>query len=617
MRTTRITDSVLNPASRANPDLQWFGEARFGMFIHFSLASLFGEDLGYQYQCQIPYNRYEANVRRFNPAKFRASDWVDAAVAGGCRYITFTAKHVEGFCNWDTKTTDFKITRSPFRRDLVRELADECHRRKMPLCLYVNPDDWHSRFKPSLPGNWGDRNWRRKDDAFDWGKHIRYIEAQLTELLTGYGPVAGIWFDCTNHQEHHYRGERLYRLIKRLQPKCLVNDRAKFGDFITPEWQIAEDLDSGRCLIEQCISIVEEGWGWRKDNRYRSIPECIDLLARTAGAGSNLLLNVGPDPEGLIPSEQVERMLAIGDWLRVNGAAVYGTQPAKLAGLAEDMRVTRRGSDLYVILRRWPKVQHVKVPGVLSDPASVELLGGAGLTWKRTGDGLDVDGLPGLPADATAKVIHLRFAREPQFVLRPVPVETTHTVAVAPAGATRLPVELARMEGLAVKGWRHAVSTIRPPDAAFAQKPGDLPFDADQPYEDGPAAVGEMRAILNWRYSEQSCVWTVRVPKAMRVKVRVCLRCPKIVAGSAYEISCETKSLTSKVRGNGPMEKEVRMDWWKGYSYLPFVWEDAGVLDLPQGVHEVTMRPTHIVWGCNFANVAALELAVTEKGKRQ
>lgn len=617
MRTIKNPDSVVIPASRFNPDLQWFDEARFGMFIHFSIASMFGEDLGYQYKHQVPYARYEANVRRFNPAKFRASDWVDAAEVGGCRYITLTAKHVEGFCLWDTKTSDFKITRSPFGRDIVRELADECHRRKMPLCLYVNPDDWHSRFKPSLPGNWGDRNWRRKDDDFDWEKHIRYIEGQLTELLTGYGPIAGIWFDCTNHQEHHIQGERLYRLIKRLQPKCLVNDRAKCGDFITPEWQIAEDLDGDRYLIEQCISVVEEGWGWRSDSRYRSIPECVDLLVRTAGCGSNLLLNVGPDPEGVIPAEQVERMRAIGAWLKVNGAAVYGTRAAKVAGLSDDLRLTRNGKDLFVILRRWPKAQHLKVPGIVSDPVFARLLGGPDLTWNRCRDGLDVDGLPSMPSDATAKVIHLRFAGEPQVVTRSAPVESTHTVPVAMAGRTSLPVELARMEGLAVKGWRHAVSTILPPDAAFEQKPSDLPFDADQPYEDGPAIVGAVRAILNWRYCEESVVWTVQVPKAMRVRVRVCLRCPKVVAGSTYKISCGAKSLTAKVRGNGPMEREVRMDWWKGYHALPFVWEDAGVLQLPQGAHELSMRPTHIIWGCNFADVAGLELVPAEPERRR
>lgn len=171
MKDLKRPDSGINPVSRVNPDLRWFGEARFGMFIHFSIASMFGEDLGYQYKHQVSYAKYEAHVRRFNPAKFRASDWVDTAEAAGCRYITFTAKHVEGFCNWDTKTTDFKITRSPFGRDIVRELADECRRRKMPLCLYVNPDDRHSRHKPSLTDNRADRNWRRKDGDFDWETH--------------------------------------------------------------------------------------------------------------------------------------------------------------------------------------------------------------------------------------------------------------------------------------------------------------------------------------------------------------------------------------------------------------------------------------------------------------
>jgi alpha-L-fucosidase len=600
--------SVVRPGAKDDPAARWFDEARFGMFIHFSLASMFGEDLGYEAQHRVPYREYEANVRRFNPSGFDAAQWVDVAESAGCRYVTLTAKHVEGFCLWDTATTDFKITRTPLGRDIVAEVAAECHRRAMPLCLYVNPDDWRSPYKPRLRGNWGDRDWSRDDDEPDWEKHRAYIRQQLSEVLTRYGRIAGIWFDCTHLSELHIQGRRIYEHIKAIQPACLVNDRAKWGDFLTPEWDIAEHLDADRYLIEQCTSVAEDGWGWRKNFRYRSVPALVDLLVRTAGCGSNLLLNVAPDPTGVVPAPQAERMAAVGRWLKRNGEAVYGTRGVKLAGLGDDLRVTRRGRDVYVLLRRWPGGEQVAVSGIASPPAAGRLLGGPAVACELTDSGLVIDRLPPGPPDATAQVVHLRFDADPVLIPPPPPVEVVHGIPVRPRGPTVLGVGLARLDGLAVKGWRHSVKRLSAGDAAYQQKPGSLPSCSDQPMNEGPQAVGPLEAVCDWRHEEESTHWTIRLPAAMRVKVRVCLRCPKVVAGSTYEIRCGASTLAAKVQGNGPMEDRVRMDWWRGYSYLPFVWEDAGEMALPAGTHEVTMQPTGNVWGSNFADVAAVEL---------
>jgi alpha-L-fucosidase len=600
--------SVIRPGAKEDPAARWFEEARFGLFIHFSLASMFGEDLGYEAQRRVPYREYEAAVARFNPAAFDAARWVDVAASAGCRYITLTAKHVEGFCLWDTATTDFKITRTPFGRDIVAELAAECHARGMPLCLYVNPDDWHSRFKPNLPGNWGDRGWKRDDDEPDWEKHRAYIRQQLAEVLTNYGPIAGIWFDCTHLPEGHIQGRRLYEHIKGLQPGCLVNDRAKWGDFLTPEWDIAEHLDADRYLIEQCTSVAEDGWGWRRDFRYRSVPALVDLLVRTAGCGSNLLLNVAPDPTGAIPPPQAERMAAVGRWLKRNGEAIYGTRGVKLAGLGEGMRVTRRGHDVYLLLRRWPEGERITVGGMASQPGSARLLGGGELVCRLTEAGVVIDRLPAEPADAAAHVVHLRFRGEPDLVPAAAPVTVVHRIAVRPRGPTLLPVGLARLDGLAVKGWRHSVKRLRPSDAAYAQPPTVLPSCSDQPMDGGPAAGRPIEAIIDWRHVQESTHWTIEVPGAVRVRARLCLRCPKIVAGSRYEVRCGDRVLSATVQGNGPMEDRVRMDWYNGYAYLPFVWEEAGEMDLPAGIHELTLQPVENACGSNFADVIALEL---------
>ena len=608
-QTSRI---IINPQSRHNPDYQWFSEARFGMFIHFSLASMFGEDLGYQAQYKVPYKQYEANVKKFNPSRFSAKAWVDVAESAGCKYIIFTAKHSEGFCNWDTKTTDFKITNTPFGRDILKELSEECRRRGMRLGVYINPSEWHSRYKPSLPGNWGDRDWKRDDDEPDWEKHTQYMEAQLTEILTNYGSISAIWFDCTNHQEHHFQGERLYKLIKRLQPACIVNERAKYGDFLTPEWDVNENLNSEVYLIEQCTSVVENGWGYNKNARHRSLADCVDFLVRTAGCGSNLLLNVGPQPDGVIPEAQAERMRSIGEWLKINGEAIYGTTDVHLAGATDNIRITRSGNDLFIILRQWPLAEHFNIPGIHTDPVSARLLGGGLLRIRRIGDMLDVDGLPASPADNSAKVVQLHFDKVPVLEAPRRSVRIEHVIPVVHVGRTSLPVAQALMEGITVKGWQHEVIRLIPPDAAFEQKSGDLPYNSDQPFDMSRKAMPQVSAIINWRWEEESTVWYVETDRPVSVRVRACVRCPKIVAGSSYVVRAAGQKVEAKIQGNGPLENRVQMDWYKGYWRLPFVWEEVGLINLPAGRTRIEMQPTNIIWSCNFADVMGLELIPVE-----
>ena len=612
------THTVVNPASLEHPSYRWFAEARFGMFIHFSLASMFGEDFGYQIAHKIPYRDYEAHIARFNPTGFRAADWVGLAAEAGCRYITLVAKHIEGFCLWNTKTTDWNITQSPFRRDLVGELAEECRRQGLTFCVYLNEDDWHSRYKPSIPGNWGDRDWHRDDDDPDWDKHAAYLQAQLTELLTQYGPIGTVWFDGSNKTEKHWRGRQHYEHIKKLQPDCLVNDRAGWGDFVTPEWGIheAERLDSSQYLTEFCVSIYGNGWGYVKNAWHRSGRECIDTLVRCAGNGVNLLLNVAPDGNGVISTAQADRLRAMGAWLKIHGDAIYATEPLKLLGLPDTMRATRRGNDVYLLLRDWPKLDRLEVPGIHTVPENARLIiggphEGVPLQCRLKDGALVLDGLPVAPPDANARVIHLRFVDRPRTAVTQPALRTRTILPVSPTQPTLLPVAAAQLDGLAVKGWRHCVRKIQPPDAALEQPAKELPVEADQPYDAGPQPERLLHAILDWRRLEQSTTWTLDLPVAVRVRVRVLQRCAATCAGSLFIVQCGDTVLTGHVAGVKSATARVMPDWWKGFYWLPFTWQEVGELTLPAGQVKLTMQPIEIPWGCFFADVMALDLTPT------
>lgn len=608
--------SVICPTARNDPACRWFAEARFGMFIHFLPEYVLERRHGVK---RSDYKRFEAMVcREVNPTRFSAAHWLEAAEQAGCRYVTFVAKHGPGFCWWDTRTTDFKITNTPLKRDVLRELADECGRRKMPLAVYLNPGEWHNRHIPLCEGGWGVRSWRRDDDDPSWDKTFDYMAAQVTEILTHYGPIAGIWFDGSDHCERQWRGRKLYELIKRIQPGCLVNDRCGSGDFLTPEYHMREDVDWRRWLVEQCTPASED-WGWDDRSWHRSAVDIVDELVRMAGCGSNYLLNVGPRPDGLIDEGEAERLAAVGRWMRTNGEAIYGTEPVKLDGMPEWMRATRpaaAGQTLYVHLRRWPRTSRLAVPGVRGAAAEVQLLGGPVLASQMdpSGNALVVDGLPGEAGDAFVKVLRLRFG-DGWPVWEAVPPARVEVVTPVAAGRpTPLPITAARAEGVAVKYYQHAIRELVPPDAALAcdpehRLPGDITTDMYALADRALRVRGDRHATSNFSRLGQLVVWTLDVPRAMRVGVRVRLRCSAQHAGSAYVIRCADAERKATVRGNPPEHGRMAApDWHKGYYQLPFVWEDAGEIDLPAGRHDLVMEIDDMPYGCFFADVAGIQL---------
>lgn len=327
---------------------KWFEEARFGMFVHFGPYSVLGNGEWIMNNRPIKTNDYKRLQDFFNPQQFDAKEWVQIAKNAGIKYITFTSRHHDSFSNWATKQSDWNIMNTPYGKDLIKQLADECHKEGIKLVLYYSLLDWMRNDYQYETGRTGKGTGRTEKG--NWSDYINFMKAQLTELLTNYGPIAGIWFDGhwdqtedknrTNPETFvnwHY--DEIYGLIHKLQPECLVANNHHLPPFPGEDYQIFErDVPgentaghSGQEISQQLpletCQTINSTWGFNiTDDKYKPTKELLHLLIRTAGTGANLLLNVGPMPNGKIQPECVERLHQMGDWLKKYGYTIYETK---------------------------------------------------------------------------------------------------------------------------------------------------------------------------------------------------------------------------------------------------------------------------------------------------
>ena len=547
------------------PELSWFPKLKFGMFVHFGVYALLGRGEWVMYHEGIPRDEYEKLRPKFNPAKFDADEWVAVAKRAGARYITCTAKHHDGFCLWDSDLTDYKITNTPFGRDLIGELIAACHRANMRICLFYSQPDWHHPCFVNREGAWKELQFTRPDDTPDWAAYVRYYHGQVEELCTKYGRIDGIWFDGSHRSEQDWQGRKVYKLIKKHQPHAVVNDRANHGDYFTPERRLSLDVGADGYMTEVIQAVDAGSWGWKKGSPLYTLPPLVRSLVKQASIGGNFLLNVGPKPDGTIPVNQARRLAEVGDWLKTHGKAVFGTVGCGRNRESDDRVYTRNGKRLYLHLIDWPDKEELALTRLKVAPKGARLLGGKRLRVASCGEGIVLRGFPALPVDTCCSVVELTFDTEE--MLKPEPKPAPAPIHAVTKGAPlRLRLRDGKAVGYAVKGARMEIA------------------ERDRQKDE----------LALWKSVEQRMVWRVRASRGVRCRVSVGLACKALYAGSTFAVKAAGQTLEGVV----PPSRH----------FGDFKTVDLGVLKLPKGTTTITMRPTHVPYSYIFANVDRVSL---------
>jgi alpha-L-fucosidase len=413
----------------ADDRMAWWRDARFGMFVHWGLYSVLAGEWGgrtdyaewIRNNAKIPVGEYEKLLPRFNPTAFDADHLASLAADAGAKYLVITTKHHDGFCLFDTKQTSWGVMSTPYRRDIMKAVADACRRHGVKPCWYHSIMDWHH--PDYLPRRDWERGMRPVNGA-NFDRYVSYLHAQVEELLTHYGDVGVMWFD--GEWESTWTRElglALEDKCRALAPNVIINSRVapkqasglnaklakiEVGDFSTPEQEIPDRGIPG-VDWESCVT-MNGNWGYnRADHHFKSVPKLVNMLVETASKGGNLLLNVGPTGEGLVPEESVVRLKGIGEWMRVHSEAIRGTEasPFENAGF----RATRKGKMLYAFLPEWPASRELLLPGMRLLPRRASMLGEANAPTlaRRESDAGVVISLPERASNPVCSVVACEF----------------------------------------------------------------------------------------------------------------------------------------------------------------------------------------------------------------
>jgi alpha-L-fucosidase len=425
-------------AKQHNTRMEWWRDARFGLFIHWGVYSVpAGEWQGktnygewFMEETKMPVSQYEQFARQFNPVRFNAREWVRLAKDAGMKYIVITSKHHDGFGMFRSDLTDWCIRSTPFARDPLKELADACQEAGLTLCFYHSIMDWHHP-------DWGTRRaWHdRATGQPDMDRYVGFMKGQLKELLTRYGPIGVLWFDGEWESPWtHERGVDLYNYVRSLQPQIIVNNRVGkgrggmggmdqgkgVGDFGTPEQEIPPTGFGPGVDWESCMT-MNNHWGYNKhDQQWKSTQTLIRNLIDCASKGGNYLLNVGPTSEGLIPDASVQRLTEIGRWMRANQESIHGTSASPFDTLSWG-RCTQKplgnsSTRLYFHVYQWPTNGSLSISGLASKPIKAFLLdGGQSLKFTTEENRITLT-LPADMPDKNATVIALDIQGSPRVV---------------------------------------------------------------------------------------------------------------------------------------------------------------------------------------------------------
>jgi|GEM_PF-106498 len=450
-RNIRVAGVPIDP----NEKTAWFREAKFGMFIHWGVYSVIGQGEWVMRRAKIKAADYEKFATKFMPTAFDAAQWVRLAKDAGQKYIVMTSKHHDGFAMYDSKVSNYDIVdATPYRKDPIKDLAQECQNQGMRFGLYHSILDWHHPDYVPVP-KWDEE--ARKNHKPELDRYYKYLRSQVREICTNYGPLACIWWDGgwdLTSSEDKQKLSTINTMARALQPDILINNRANVPeDFDTPEQYIPptglSNADGTPKLWESCITLTtghgsfapHAWWGYDKHETQFKTPEyCIRMLIEVVSKGGNLLLNVGPTPEGTIRPEEVAVLEAMGDWLKVNGEAIYGTTASPFKVLPFLGKATVKGNTLYLHVFNWPKDEQLVVPGLTNKVRSARLLADPGHLLDVTRSQSDVIvALPDKAPDPVASVVAVELDGVPQV--------EPFTIRADTDGLIELPVLQAELRG--------------------------------------------------------------------------------------------------------------------------------------------------------------------------
>jgi len=402
---------------------QWFKDARFGLFLHWGPYAVYGRGEQVLNREHIDHDAYREVACAWNPAHYDPAVWAATAKAAGMKYAVLTTRHHDGYCLWDTQYTDYSSACQAPKRDFVREYVEAFRAAGLRVGLYYSLLDFR------LPG-WLDGP---EKDPEGWAKAKQYVYDQVRELLTNYGKIDVIWFDgLWPRKAAELESRKLIEIIRGLQPEILINDRLEWPQF-SYYWQLdghpgvpkEEEIgDFGTAeqgiyarpgyLWESCQTSTWRLWGYTRGERWKSAEEILDLLVECAGREGNLLLNVGPQPNGQLPPEFTERVLQIGKWLDVHGEAIYGCECGDITEFVTNGWQTVKGNNLYLILRFPDSRPEFRLADLATPVKRATLLTtGQELSFTQQGEELIIHGLPALMPTTLFPVIKLECAGKP------------------------------------------------------------------------------------------------------------------------------------------------------------------------------------------------------------
>lgn len=530
-----IAVSVLNQVPTDTPAqhearMHWWNNARFGMFIHWGLYSVpagkwgngrnYGEWL--REEAHVPIGEYDKLIGQFNPVRFDANEWAKMAKDAGMKYVVITTKHHDGFNLFPSKYTDWSISNTPFKRDIMKELSTAVRRQGMTMGWYHSIMDWHH------PDYLPRRSWEVADrpaTGADMDRYVKYLHDEVTQLLTDYGPIGVMWFDGEWESTWNQRyGRDLYDLCRKLQPRVIVNNRVsvgrsggdedlKAGDYGTPEQYIPATGLPGQDW-ETCMT-MNNHWGYNGyDTDWKSSRVLIRNLVDIASKGGNYLLNVGPKADGTFPQEAIDRLRDIGKWMRVNGDSIYGTTASAFEGLPWGRSTTKTRGDkttLYLQVFDWPKDGKLVVPGIGNAPIGAKIMGGGSVKVARNGSDLVVD-VPAKAPDDMATVVALTVKGAPVIYKAPT-IQASTDLIVGP-----VPVELSGGTGLEV---RYTLDGSEP--------------TATSPVYRGPVTVSATTTVKAASFAEGKRVSTVVTKSFRRVTPRPAASVGSLAPGLTVE----------------------------------------------------------------------------------